>query len=126
MTTISLDHVWINLSADPSVYQEFPNMAELSVTSSTAGEVRQYAGGRRRIVRRAGRARSVSLTIPYCDRARIEWLEENAGELVCVRDDRGRKIWGVFFEVAVQEHEFDPDYGAVSLEIAESSHVEEV
>lgn len=84
MTAISLDHVWINLGADPSDYREFPNMAALSVTTAKAGEVRRYAGGRTRIVRRAGAKRAVSLAIPLCERSDIEWLEEHAGDLVCL------------------------------------------
>ena len=119
--SITLSTVWINLASDPTKYESFTLMSSLNVATGQTGEVRQYANGRRRIVRRAGIARDINLNLPSCTRAQITWLETYVAQIVCVRDDRGRKIWATYFLVPVDEDGGDITNGDVSLVLKETT-----
>lgn len=126
MTTITLTTVWINVASDPSDYRSFPLMSELNVTSTQPGDVRQLASGRARLVLRAGGVkRTVTAALPALDRDDVEWLEDRAGQLLCVRDDRGRKIWATFFAAPVDENQ-GLTTADVTLTLVEISHEEAV
>lgn len=126
MATVTLGTVWLNLAADPSVYLSLPTMASLSATTAVPGEVRRMANGRMRSVTRAGSARGAEVDVENATRAEIDWLEAHVGDLVCVRDDRGRKFFGVYYSVPVEEMLGQPGYGGVSLSLAEVTHSEAV
>lgn len=99
-------------------------MSALNVTTNQPGEVRQLASGRARLVLKAGGVkRSIAASLPLLDRTDVEWLEARAGILVCVRDDRGRKIWATFLTVPVDENQ-GLATADVSLSLAEVSHSE--
>ena len=119
MATVTLGTLWLNLAADPSV----PLMSALQVTTSRKGEVRRYTTGRLRSVVQVGKAQSVSATLPSCTREQLDWLAQQQGELLCVRDDRGRKLWATYYEVAVDEHRHNKE-GNVSLTLNEVTHSE--
>lgn len=125
MVHINLHTLWVNRVADPSVRQVFPYMSALTVTTNHSGEVRRYASGRLRAVQLAGRTRTVSATLPACTREQVLWLERYQGESVCLRDDRGRKLWGVYFALPVVEHQYNEE-ADVTLEFSEVSVVEGV
>jgi hypothetical protein len=117
--SVTLKTVWINLATDLSQYQNFSSMSALKVQSDQPGEVRRYAGGRLRIVRRAGiLVRSISCTLPACSRAQIAWLESNVGQILCFRDDRGRKIWATYLSMPVDENQFNNE-GNITLSLSE-------
>lgn len=106
MASVTLTTIWINVAATPSDYRSFDLMSELNVTTVQPGEVRQLASGRARLVLRAGGVkRTISASLPLTDRVDVEWLEARAGRLVCVRDDRGRKIWATYLSVTVDENQ---------------------
>lgn len=123
-SSITLTTVWMNLASNLSQYQNFPAMSILKPSIVQPGEVRTYANGRLRLITRAGLARSYSLTLIACSRAQITWLENNVGQLFCVRDDRGRKIYATFFDVPVLEESTDPTLGDVTLALSEVTHSE--
>lgn len=123
MVTVSLKTVWLNLAADPSDYVSLPTMSALSVNTEQPGEVRRMANGRLRLVKRAGQARSASVDIEGATRTEVEWLEDHVGDLVCVRDDRGRKFFGVYMSVDADEIRAN-DYAGVSLALVEVTHSE--
>lgn len=127
MASVTLTSLWLNLASDLSQFRSFPLMAGLRIATEQPGEVRQYASGRRRLVRKAPTAaRAVTLVLPQCDRDQIAWLEGNAGQLVLARDDRGRKVWGTYFTVSVDEAQGDPTAGDVVIALAEVTHSEVV
>jgi hypothetical protein len=103
VASVVLNTVWLNDALNPSDYASFPLMAALNVTTSQSGEVRQYAGGRTRLVLKAGTPRNISLDLPELDRAQVAWLESHVGKLVLVRDDRGRKIWAAYITAGIDE-----------------------
>lgn len=72
-------------------------------TTSRPLDVRAYAGGRRRVIRRAGTDRVVMVGCPYVERAAWRSLVDLVGELVLFRDTRGRKVYGVFGDVQAGE-----------------------
>lgn len=123
---VTLTTVWINLAGDPTVSVSFSNMATLTVTKTIQGEIRRYANGRTRAVTRAGVTDSAEVNLPYCDRTQITWLEDNIGQLVCVRDNYGRKFFGIYLTVPVQEIRHTPNYGNVTLSLGEVYFTEAV
>ncbi len=123
MPSVVLDTVWLNAAANPSDYASFPLMAALTVTTAKAGEVRQYAGGRTRLVVKAGTPRTIALDLPELDRTQVTWLEGHVGQVVCVRDDRGRKIWAAYLTAGVDETQGDTTGGA-SITLVEVSFTE--
>lgn len=125
MVHVNLHTLWLNVVADPSQRQHFPVMSALQVTTSQPGEVRRYASGRLRSVRQAGRTRAISATLPACDLDQVRWLERYQGETVCVRDDRGRKLFAVYYALPVDEH-FYNDGADITLTLSEVTRVEGV
>jgi hypothetical protein len=126
MATVQLRTLWLNLASDPSQAMSFPYMSALTWSKEQPGEVRRYANGRTRIIRRAGQTRTAEVTLTGCNREQIDWLEEHVGDLVCVRDDRGRKVFGAYLIVPVAEAQHRRDRGDVSLSLAEVSFSEAV
>lgn len=126
MATVDLRTLWLNLASDPSQAASFPYMSALTWTKEQPGEVRRYANGRLRVVRRAGKPKSADVALPGCDRAQVDWLEEHVGRVVCVRDDRGRKVFGVYLAVAVTELSLPRGRADVSLSLAEVTYSEVV
>lgn len=125
MATVTLGTVWLNLVSDPSVSLTLPTMASLSIATGQDGEVRRLANGRLRLVKRAGQARSASVDIEGATRTEVEWLEDHVGDLLCVRDDRGRKFFGAYMGVEADEVRAN-DYANVSLVLTEVTHSEAV
>jgi len=121
--SITLTSVQLNLASDLSQYRLFPSMSALRVTTAPSGEVRAYANGRRRLIRKVGVPRSLVLTLPNCSRDQISWLETNAGQLMLIRDHTGRKIWGVYMAAPVDENPYNAD-GLVTLTLNEVTHSE--
>lgn len=123
---VALTTVWLNLASDLSDYQTFPSMSSLNVTTKRPGEARVNANGRTRLIRKPANMQTFSLSLPSCTRAQINWLELNAGKLMLVRDDRGRKVWCVYFEPSVEETSGDIDQGDVTLSLVEITYSEAV
>ena len=121
--SVALTSVQFNLASDLSQFQLFPLMSALRVSTMPSGEVRTYANGRRRLVRRVGVPRSIVVTLPECSRAQIAWLENNAGQLMLARDHVGRKIWGVYMTAPVDENPYNTS-GLVTLTFDEVTHSE--
>jgi hypothetical protein len=69
----------------------------------TPGEVRTYAGGRRRAVTSAGELGTYSFTLLLVPRATVETLRAWAGQTVQVKDHKGRRLFGVYHALSVVE-----------------------
>lgn len=123
---VALTTVWLNLASDLMDYQTFPFMSRLEVNTKRPGEARLNANGRTRLIRKTSNNRTFSLDLPACTRAQIDWLELHAGQLMLVRDDRGRKVWCVYFEAPAAEMSGDTDHGDVSLSLVEITYSEAV
>lgn len=106
----------LNLASDPSDYQAFGYPDSFAPALSVPGEIRVGASGRERSFTRAGRSTVMPVSLPQVPRAQIDWLRSHVGELMCVRDDRGGKFFGTFYEVPVDESTMTTAYGDVSLQ----------
>lgn len=104
---------------------------ELDVSSvrerSTApGSVRSYANGRQRSVSSAGVLRTLDVELELLDdRPTLAALRSWQGRTVLYRDARGRRVFGAFFDLSVDESVV-ADLAAVSLTLTEVSYVEAV
>lgn len=125
MATVTLETLWLNDAADLSDYLAFPYMSKLNVQTSQSGEVRRGASGRLRAFSRAGRSREFTVDLPNLTRTEVEWLEEHIGRTLLVRDDRGRKMYGVYFTLPDDAHQYDGE-SDVQLALSEVTVSEEV
>lgn len=125
MATVTLTTLWLNDATDLTDYRSFPLMNQLRATPQTPGEVRLYANGRFRSIKRAGAQQQLAATLAACDRDQVDWIEAHAGRLLLVRDDRGRKFYGTYYGPTIDEHPYD-DEADVTLTLVEISHSEAV
>lgn len=103
MASVALYELWVHAGDDLADYVTSDGfLAESSSTSSRA-EIRTYAGGVERLVTRPGTPRTLDVSMPQVARDVIAWLEDHAGQVVMVRDPRGRLVWGMYSRVAVSE-----------------------
>lgn len=93
--------------------------------SEKEGEVRAYAGGRRRAVSRVGDLRTFKIDIGRATRADVDQLREWTGTTVLVRDPRGRLVWGVYWAVEIEEWR-SADVADVTLQVKEVTYSEAV
>lgn len=123
--SIALTSLSLNVASDPSNYRIFPSMSALDPTLNLAGEFRPYAGGRIRMILRDGRGEVFSVTLPDLDLDTIAWLKSNAGKTMCLRDDRGSKVFVGYLSVPVKHNSADKT-GDVSLNLNEVTYSEVV
>lgn len=126
MAAVLLGAIWLNRADNLNDSIAFTNIKTYKVSRTKDGEVRALANGRMRAVQRAATVRYAELELELCDRQQIDWLETHVGEAVCIRDDRGRKWYGVYFSVGVTESTFRTDYGDVSIKFEAVSNSEAV
>lgn len=118
MASITLRTLWLTSTSDLSDSLSFPMLAKLTVTPAKPGETRRYANGRIRMVTRAGRAQSAAVTLPACDREQVQWLDEHTGQVLLVRSKDGRKFYGAYFDLTLDEHGYE-DAADVALTLDE-------
>lgn len=114
MATLNLTKVWVNrLDTGEAVSaQSAPGRAR---SHSKAGEVRTYASGRQRAITKAGLRGAFDFTLVRVTLAEVLLLESWIGVPVQVRDHRGQRFTGVFFDVPAVEHKDDRDRYDVPL-----------
>lgn len=125
MASVTLKAIWFNRVADPADFLALRYVSGFDRAPEKPGNFRRGAGGRVRLFTRAGRELSWSLSFKAVSLAQKEWLEAHAGELLCIRDDRGGKFFGSYLGVGVGEHRYNHE-ADVSLEVTEISFSEAV
>jgi len=123
MASVLLETAWVNLASDLSQSLALWS-ADWSDDRSVPGAIRTYAGGRRRVVSRAGKLRNLSVTFPTIIGAQVETLVGWAGQTVLLRDKRGRLVWCVYFSAAVSDRR-DGTYD-VTVQVSEVAGSAEV
>lgn len=88
------------------------------------GQVRTYANGARRLVRRAGRFRGVG-TSYYVTPAQLATLKEWQGQVVLYRDGLGTRLWVVYL-VTTARPSADGRRWTVPLDLQQVSYTEAV
>lgn len=126
--SVELDSIWINVADDPSDAIAFHRPVDaLSRNTVVPVEVRELTGGRRRTVRSGtGVSTPYAVTFPRCSREQVAWLVAHAGEVVCVRDHVGTKIFGIYKEVPEEISVQFRDWIGVRLSIESTTHDESV
>ena len=110
MATLNLTMLWINLASTGeaiSAQTEPGRRRKYGIN----GSVMTFAGGRRRSVAKEGAAREFGFTVVRISLATLEQLESWAGQDVQIRDHRGQRFYGVYFDVDTSEYK-DPFYAA--------------
>lgn len=101
MATLNLTAVWLNLlSTGASVSAQ---SSSRSMEYVADGEVRAYAGGRRRSVSGEGVTTTFSATLLLLTQTKLDTIVSWLGQAVQFRDYRGVRLVGVFFKVTPVE-----------------------
>lgn len=101
MAVVTLGQVWINLLSTGEAVHAYSS--DRSRTTSMAGDVRQYAGGRQRPVSVDGIKGEFVCKLRDVTDEDIELLKSWYGDPVCVRDFRSRVYFGVYWSLAERE-----------------------
>lgn len=99
-STITLTRLWLNNAADPADLMSF-RTPSYTPGATKPGDVRELAGGRLRLVTRAGRARSHSVVLRKLSAEQEAWLDDHLGELLTVRDPAGGKYVATYLGLSV-------------------------
>lgn len=103
MSQLNLQGVFLHRVAEPAVFVRLNAGVTVAGSNTVRGEFRTYAAGRVRLVTRPGRSRMVEVAARRVDRPTRETLDDWAGQLLLLRDGRGRKVYGSYLEAAVVE-----------------------
>lgn len=103
MAVLNLDRVWVNRLDTGEAISGYSD-PDRQRRRGVEGEVRRYAGGRLRSFSRAGLGGSFAFALRLQSLATVEKLEEWVAPVtVQVRDHRGQRFFGVFYEVPPAE-----------------------
>lgn len=118
MATVNLASVVLG-PVDDLAAQVALEVTSLREQDAVSGAVRTYAGGRRRSVTRAGTLRTFPITADVLrDRLQLDLLRSWKGRLLLLRDPRGRKVFGTFYDLDVEEN-ITTDLAFVALTLHE-------
>lgn len=126
MTTVNPGAVVLSDAYNLTDAMAFKEAVVLEVATGKDGNVRAGANGRIRLFLSDTRRRTFNLQFELISRAQADWLEAHVGELVCVRDDRGRKVFGTYLEANVKELTLRSDYTDATIRVDEVTHPEVV
>lgn len=126
MASITMPGVRFNVAADPGDSLHIMQAGKFSRPTSVPGTVVRGAGGRVRVLRRAGSDRSWALSFPALTRTEVRWLEGRIGQVVQVRSGRGERMFGAFLAVEVAEQVGPGELASVSLTVSELTFSEAV
>lgn len=124
MTTLLLQKLWLN-RLDTGEAIAGASGRQPSTGYAMDGQVRTYASGRRRAVSTEGLKVEVQRTMVALDYPTKETLISWLGSSVQLRDYRGNKWFGVFFEISVGEY-MRPDLYQATITLQSTTTVEGV
>lgn len=104
MASVTFQGLWVNDGSDLSDFRHFDAGKTTSFGASVAGEVRTYAGGRRRVISSVGSPVQWAFSLTWVSQADLAWLEARMGALVLVRDEIGRAVWGTYLGLSVTDY----------------------
>lgn len=120
MVVLTLTKLWINLLATGDSLSATTNERGLQVES--AGEVRTYAGGRRRFIAREGVSVTFTVTLRNLTLTQVQTLQGWVGQAVQIRDHRGQLFNAVYTGVRVSEYKslrYDATIEAHTITVAD-------
>ncbi len=122
MVAITLDRTFVNLVATGAVVQAYTGRGR-SRNYRTDGAVQAFAGGRYRSIALEGVAGAQTFMLRDVSSADIETLKSWIGETVLVRDNRGRRMFGTYYEVGYSDR-MSADAYDVTLNVIEVTYNE--
>lgn len=126
IVVVKLTTLWLGLVSDPAQARSFPYLSAASSQPKVQATARLYAGGNTRMVRRRGRQSGQQFTLLGCDAAQRQLIEFDwLGQLLAVRDDRGRKYFGFYVDPQITEHAYNGDCD-ISITVTEVTRSEAV
>lgn len=121
MASVTFSNIWIHNASDLSDNIEVVYYTPIVERIDKGGYVERFAGGRKRAINRAGKTRQLNVNLTWVSRDDIAWLDNLAGELVMIRDNKGRLVFGTYQLVEVDDRRIYAD-GSVTLTIEEVTH----
>lgn len=125
MATLTLAKVWINRVDSGAAVSAF-SAPDRPRSHGLDGQVRTYAGGRQRAYASAGEHGQFAVTLRSLTTATVDLLRTWQALPVQVRDHRGLKLFGVFFDLAIGEWKDNINSYDVSLTLKVVTVVEGV
>lgn len=125
MSTVTLATIVLNDAADPADVLVLNRMTKYRRQPAKGGRVQPVAGGGRRAIVSAGQHQTWTVSISKAPRAAVDWIEAHVGRVVCIRDDSGQKLFGVYLAADVEEVPY-PRTASVDLELTEVTWSEAV
>ena len=107
MAAVAIGLAVLSLAHDPS-QRIAAYSSDWTEQTEQDGSVRVMANGRRRVVTRRGDSRQIGWTMPLLTKAEVETVKAWAGQIVMIRDSKGRKEYGVYFGVSVADYKDRP------------------
>ena len=124
MASVDLGHVYLHDASDLETFLRFQT-TDRTDARTRGGEVRTYAGGRRRIVTTPRRTQSIGVTLRMVTDDDLDQLEEWAGRLLMYRDHKGRLVFGTFLTFDVADYKGGAEHD-VTLSFETATHSIEV
>lgn len=115
MASVDLTGLWLHDANDPSVYVQ-ARLHGFDEDDATDAEVREYAGGRERIIAGEAETQSYSVTLNFLPRTDLEQLRAWKGQELMLRDSAGRLTYGTFTALKVGEYRHDRSLVSVQLQ----------
>ncbi len=122
MVAITLDRTFINLVATGALVSAYTGKGR-SRSYKTTGAVEGFAGGRYRSIALEGVSGQQTFMLRDVSTANIETLKTWIGETVLIRDNRGRRMFGTYYEVTYNDRMLD-NYYDVTLNVTEVTYNE--
>ncbi|HLR96139.1 MAG TPA: hypothetical protein VK053_16580 [Jiangellaceae bacterium] len=128
MASVRLKAIWLNDADNPADALALNLVRSFrKVPATRLGQVRRNAAGLTRLVTRPGREVSWMLVFGTTTPVEKQWIEDHAGEVLCVRDNRGGKFFAAYLAPSWDERTWSHDADNVTLELVEiSTFTEEV
>jgi hypothetical protein len=102
MATCTLTKTWTNLVSS-GVGVSGAAAVGRTEDYTASGDVRTYVGGRRRAIAVIGEVGTFKFQYRYVPRSTVDTLHAWITKLVQVRDARGRRFFGVYFDLAIDD-----------------------
>lgn len=122
MASVDLLYTWVNLLSTGESVKGYTAKGR-SHQRAADGETRRMAGGRFRAVGTLGVRRTQEFAIRDLSYEDVLKLEEWIGQTVLVRDNRGRRMFGVYWSVPTTDRK-DPNFYDVQLSVTEVTYQE--
>lgn len=114
---VDLKRLWLNAVDDLATGVAF-EVHEIEHNPTVNVRTDPYAGGNFRAVVVAGKQRNARVTLGFCTDVQAGWLKDHQGVLICYRDPRGEKFYGIYAEAGFAPRRM-PDSWQITLSVAQ-------